>query len=67
MCKVWKYFCCFQKKKKWSTTSNFFKKGKRILSVCQFLSLKYDEAGSDTSQIRIFKLHVALTLTQYEM
>lgn len=55
------------KKKKWSTTSNFFKKGKRISSVCQFLSLKYDEAVSDTSQIRIFKLHVALTLTQYEM
>lgn len=31
MCKVWKYFCCF--KKKWSSTSNFFKKGKRISSV----------------------------------
>lgn len=66
MGKVWKYFCCFQKKK-WSSTSNFFKKGKRISSVCQFLFLKYDEAGSDTSQIRIFKLHVALTLTQYEV
>lgn len=30
-------------------------------------SLKHDEVGSDTYQIRIFKLHVALTLTQHEV